>query len=687
MTKFRYYFCASVIALTQLLGANQATPANAQNTSQNSITQASSSQTLASESTQSSSCDDLHFLFARGSGSDLNAADVIAWRQALEQELVNSGLANQLSYHFYELGEASQSGAQYPAVAVSGSVTNYLNGLGAFFSAGAAGPFNASVREGQQEIQNYIENIAKTCPNTKFVLGGYSQGAMVVSGVLPKIPSTKIAYAATFGDPKLYLPEGKNLALCINPGLPLSEYRINVPYCAAYKGLLGSYEPYQPEGYSGKLGTWCNRYDIFCSRGGSFDDHMVYAAENWYADAAKVITTAIREQFSAPVTATATSTHDVAVVVDTTESMARFLPRAQAQIANLAEATWAKNGRIALYEYRDLAENFAPRQLCDFSCTAEQFYAELNSLSVHGGEDDPESALSAIKLALNQLKWRVGATKTVVLMTDADYLSPDRDGTTLTEVVNRTLEIDPVNIYAYTLNGSHENYQILTDQTGGKTLWLHDDLPNLAQTILNRPTIALSASSTTITKGQTLYLHATASSPNGQIAKFLWDLDFDGEFETETTPETYSQQSQTSLTHTFPTAKTGFLQVKAIDEAGALATMSLKITIQESVITSTPPLFSSPNLTPAQITNLSARSISATSMEVTYSATNTAKTIIILDGTLLGYLEDQTTFTVTDLTHAATLELVPYNSQGDRGERRKLILAPNLPTAPNAGAI
>ena len=49
-----------------------------------------------------------------------------------------------------------------------------------------------------------VEQAYKKCPNTKVVLSGYSQGAMLVHNAaksLPAATTSKIAAVVTFGDP------------------------------------------------------------------------------------------------------------------------------------------------------------------------------------------------------------------------------------------------------------------------------------------------------------------------------------------------------------------------------------------------------------------------------------------------------------------------------------------------------
>lgn len=96
--------------------------------------------------------------------------------------------------------------------------------------------------DGANDASAFIQGIANNCPNTRIVLGGYSQGAAVVDVVtsmpvpaigftnpLPPFAADKIAAVAVFGNPsaKIGLPltisptfGGRAIDLC-NPGDPI----------------------------------------------------------------------------------------------------------------------------------------------------------------------------------------------------------------------------------------------------------------------------------------------------------------------------------------------------------------------------------------------------------------------------------------------------------------------------------
>ena len=148
-------------------------------------------------------CHDLEFIFARGSGSILNDQDYQAFYHAFHNVTKDLGL----NTHFYELGSTNINGVQYPAV----TIANPFYAIGAFVSAGQAYQYGKSVNLGVERAHHLYYKTLQSCPRTQFILGGYSQGAQVISQALPKLNPRHIIYAATFGDPKLYLPEGQGL--------------------------------------------------------------------------------------------------------------------------------------------------------------------------------------------------------------------------------------------------------------------------------------------------------------------------------------------------------------------------------------------------------------------------------------------------------------------------------------------
>lgn len=623
------------------------------------------------EANQSIGCTDVHFVFARGSGEPLGGRSMVAWRAAIQSKLQSS----RLSYSFYELGSLSLNGYQYPAAAVSGSASGVLNLIGAAISGGQANGYGASVRAGIQELKTYVERIHSACPNTKFVLGGYSQGGQVVSTTLPELDAEQIVYAATFGDPKLYLPEGYGLMPAACLGLNYSNYREVVPNCRAYEGILGGTKPYQNSTYVDKLGVWCNKDDIMCSGNFSISAHTAYTTNGLYDDAATVIAQKISQAYPAAGIKAwwlpgAQLRDDVAFLFDTTGSMADVLQQYATEAKSLANQVVLRGGRIALYEYRDLSDPYKPRELCDFTCSYEEFVQKVDALTVDNGGDKPESALSALAYAMNNLNWGSGATKSLILVTDAGYHDPDRDGTSLAAVVDLSLSIDPVNLYILTEPELADTYQELAIRTGGAVFDVHnaEDLARSTTTVLCRPRVSLPLAEYHGLVGDSFEFVATAFDETGNSAglRYDWDLDGDGEFEVMEAGSTLHKQYLAEF-H-------GVIQVKVTDQAGFFSTMSARVDVYRE----TPPV--------ATIEYLMATPIIRGQSTVNLR-TVAQHVVVLLDDVPIGYLEaGNKSFVLTELANTpVTLTLVPYNDAGWAGVSSSVVLAPAVPLAPNAG--
>ena len=439
-------------------------------------------------------CADVEFVFIRGSGEVQDYGEsFLAFKEAMAEKMS----AISLTTNFRDL--------DYPAVSVAdiGVLTE------AFFSGGSSGAFGESVDAGVAELKRVVNT---TCSSSKFVLAGYSQGAMVISKSLPELNANKIIYAATFGDPKIFLPEGEINLLNLVPAAcydrDLSDYRRYVPDCYAYEGILGSYRPYEPEDFIGKLGAWCNGKDIMCSRflGVNIEDHVSYVSDGLYEDASRYIFDKITTAFG--IENTYYSPHDTVILIDSTGSMSWLIDQYKQRAIDFATQTFNLGGRVALYDYRDLKELYEPHKYCDFdTCTPETFQAGIDQIFTADGGDAPESLLSAAFHIMNELRWEQGATKSLIVLTDAGYHMPDVDGVTLGDVVTLSRNIDPVNIYVVTNSDNRSKYTELTDQTGGKVILSttdfeltaneinsrYDSLPQveLSNTEINQPTIKI----------------------------------------------------------------------------------------------------------------------------------------------------------------------------------------------------
>lgn len=627
----------------------------------------------------SSPCQDVHFIFARGSGSPLGDHDYQQFKKSIKTELKNHH--STLSYQFYELGSSSHQGFKYPAA----DVRKISNALGAVISSGQSFHYGESVDQGSSELFSYINTISRQCSQTKFVLGGYSQGAQVISRTLRLVDPNKIIYAATFGDPKLYLPEGKGLMpdACRNKNL--SDYRASVPDCRTDEGILSGLIPYAFKNYQGKLGAWCNAGDFMCGsyfdfKNGVLSAHLAYKDQEAYRQSARIIVNKIKLFFK-PQFTTAVK-RDTAFLIDTTGSMQGIYSTYLEHAKKLAQETLKQDGRIALFEYRDFSSDseYQFKKLCDFSCSLSQFQQKLDNLKFQGGDDTDEAALSALQKTMRTLNWRKGATKSVVLLTDAGYHQPDLDGTTLEQVVQTSLSIDPVNIYPITTE--KDRYQALVQATNGQSFDPFIGQIELSnQILLERPSAELDQATYITSTNQPITFDASRSYSQTAITKYEWDLDADGTFEISSDhpviSTTYSNKHPLLIKNIVVDGQNfnGFIQVRITDQAGFTSTMSAPIKINL-----TDPSPDEDELLP-EISDLTTKLLPNHNLQIQFtSSQNTVNHLIILNDELIGFTKSST-FQLADFPSSGQLALIPINQAGRRGKtvKRKLPTTPKLP--------
>ena len=149
------------------------------------------------------------------------------------------------------------------------SVADFRVLLGAYVSAGKYYEFGASVADGVDLLRRRYDDVMTVCGRTRWVLAGYSQGAMVVSHAVTSFAPTSVSYVGLFGDPETNLPEGRGIRPPACRGAGLSSYRVYAPNCRTDSGVLGVRQPYVANGLEGKYGLWCNRQDYICGSSGN----------------------------------------------------------------------------------------------------------------------------------------------------------------------------------------------------------------------------------------------------------------------------------------------------------------------------------------------------------------------------------------------------------------------------------
>jgi cutinase len=118
----------------------------------------------------------------------------------------------------------------------------------------ATDAFASSSAAGANDASGHVQNMAANCPSTRMVLGGYSQGALVMDIITETMPpnvADHVAAVAVFGNPSA----GSAVARGLSVGRPIPAI-----------GPL----------YTPKTIDMCVPGDPICSNGGTMRQHVLY---------------------------------------------------------------------------------------------------------------------------------------------------------------------------------------------------------------------------------------------------------------------------------------------------------------------------------------------------------------------------------------------------------------------------
>ena len=194
-------------------------------------------------------------------------------------------------------------------------------------------------------------------------------------------------------------------------------------------------------------------------------------------------------------------------------------------------------------------------------------------------DDEPEAALHASMVAMNEMKWQKGATKAIILLTDAGYHEPDKvDGSTVATVAKRSLEIDPVNVYPVVEHHLADSYTDVAKQTSGQVVVSggeNDTIGALTKAltkIKNRPNAKLKIGEYYAEIGQEITFDASDSYViDGKITKYEWDFDGDGKIDQTTTTPTTS--------HIYNEKFDGIMQVRMSADNDTVSNISAPVKV------------------------------------------------------------------------------------------------------------
>jgi len=146
---------------------------------------------------------------------------------------------------------------------------------------------------------------------------------------------------------------------------------------------------------------------------------------------------------------------DLVFCIDVTGSMEDDIDSVKAAAAGIVDTIAAANDdyRVAIIAFRDWDDSMGLPMFEDFPFSSDKdaIIANINSLSVGGGDDTPEAVFEALMRAIDSTavgSWRNNVNKQVILMGDAPPHDPSREGFTPAIVAQAAEDADPVVIQA-----------------------------------------------------------------------------------------------------------------------------------------------------------------------------------------------------------------------------------------------
>lgn len=519
-------------------------------------------------------CKFVHIIGARGSGEEYGAK-LKSVRMFFAK--MQSRIEGKVSFSTYELGSSEgYKGHSYPAVKVNENET-FGNGLGAMLSGGYAFKYGESVKEGILELRAYMNDVANSCPDARFVLMGYSQGAQLIGQALfwdlSKDIKDKILFVSLFGDPKLYLPEGEGLNPPACRGEQFSNWRRTVPDCRTNSGSLDARKPYITQDMQDKVGLWCNDNDWIC---GSSKWPLRNSGHEQYTDeygpindAAREATIKVNKHFKSSGNVAFKNGivflskldrpregQDVILILDrTADSEITYNFRIRSMLS-LAEKQWDLGGRFGLVT---LCPNTSdPRRSNNVINFLERGpnpqYGYMTGLEVfdmlkvnysYCGTIRPSSYnyAATVTVAIDAPRWRNGVEKAIIFPSTYD-VSNVSDPTLLNYIKKRAIEIDPVNIYTVSPSGSPAGlFEDISDATGGRSITYNEAQTTAEQAtqqasdiVVNRPIVrsSLGSFSAEIGKPVVLSVWSSLDEVDDHIT-YRWDYNADGVWDNTTT--------------------------------------------------------------------------------------------------------------------------------------------------------
>ncbi len=278
---------------------------------------------------------------------------------------------------------------------------------------------------------------------------------------------------------------------------------------------------------------------------------------------------------------------DIAFVVDTTGSMNDTIDAVKRDITDTISQIKQKtsSARFALVDYQDRpgyggdTADYPSSVRTPFTSDTDAVISEVNGLISGYGGDIPETVYSGAMTALD-LDWRPGARKMMIIIGDAPAKDPEPvTGYTWQTVLNRSYEVDPVEIYVVDRLWENLSSSVgeLVPRSGGRVFASSEEFSDVVLEAVDHSTakpFGWIQGPYLIKVGESVTLDARASyAVSGEIVRIEWDLDGDGEFETISPSLLYE--------HRFTEEFGGTIGIKITDTDGRVGIGSTRLDVTD----------------------------------------------------------------------------------------------------------
>lgn len=278
---------------------------------------------------------------------------------------------------------------------------------------------------------------------------------------------------------------------------------------------------------------------------------------------------------------------DIVFVVDTTGSMGGAINSVKNAAVSIVNNVTVKtsSARFALVDYRDFPErtgdsgDYASKLDQAFTSDASTIDDAIQGLSLGYGGDGPETMYSGLMTAFD-LPWRPGVKKMTIVLADAPPLSPEPNtGYTGTDIVNRSLSIDPVEVHVVDVGSASstaEMQDVITRTNGGR--WTGgasqaaDQVTQAIEASLDQPYAWAAGPYVGAIGTQFTFDGSGSYGIASDIVKWEWDVDSDGTYE--------YLSAQPTAVHAYAQAFDGLVTLRVTDADGkvGLATTPVSVT-------------------------------------------------------------------------------------------------------------